>query len=101
LVTLERTNTMDFGHKTKQQFQFGEKTERTHCPRCMRTKEEAITEQVTIGSVCDDTNCCFARAILEAIKEAQSNKFCINCGHEFISGDIFCINCGCHRLESY
>lgn len=90
---------MDFGYRKKHHFQFGEKSERTHCPRCMRTKEEAITEQINLGVVCDDPNCCFAKAIDEAIEESKKNRYCINCGYELFSDDVFCINCGCRRLS--
>ena len=98
-MNLERSRIMDFGYKKKHQFQFGEKTERTHCPRCMRSKDEAIAEQVAVGHVCDDANCCFNKVILEAIREAQSNKYCIYCGREFPYGDIYCTNCGCRRMN--
>lgn len=90
---------MEFGYKKKHHFQFGEKTERVHCPRCMRGKEEAIAEQIATGQVCDDTNCCFAKEILMAIEDKQKNKYCINCGHELQYGDNFCIKCGCRRLR--
>lgn len=100
MANLARSKIMDFGYKKKHQFQFGEKTERTHCPRCMRSKDEAIAEQVALGQVCDDSNCCFSRVIREAIRDAQSNKYCICCGSKLHHGDIFCTNCGCRRIDN-
>lgn len=90
---------MDFGYRKKHNFQFGEKTERTHCPRCMRTKEEAISEQTNVGTVCDDSRCCFAKDIKEAIEKSKEYRYCINCGHELLSDYVFCINCGCKRAN--
>lgn len=91
---------MDFGHRKRGKFQFGEKTERTHCPRCMRSKAEAISDQVAMGCVCDDANCIFEKEILEALQRINSDYYCINCGNKLSHDDRFCFNCGCRRLES-
>jgi len=89
---------MDFGFRKKHKFNFGEKTERTHCPRCMRTREEAINDQLMQGGGCDDPNCYFAQVIKQAL-DNRKQSFCINCGHQFNIGDIFCIVCGCRRID--
>ena len=86
---------MDFGYKKKHNFEFGQKSEPNHCSRCMRTKEEAIAEQVAIGVPCDDHNCVFVKSIIDAIEQAKISQFCINCGQRFFSiEDKYCINCG-------
>ena len=86
---------MDFGYKKKHNFDFGKKSEPTHCGRCMRTKEEAIEEQVSFGVPCDDSNCVFVNSIRLAIEQSQYSQFCINCGHKFVSiNDNYCTNCG-------
>ena len=59
---------MDFGYKKKHNFDFGKKSEPTHCGRCMRTKEEAIAEQVSLGVPCDDSNWCEYQTYNEGFK---------------------------------
>lgn len=69
----------------------------SRCPVCLRDKDDAIKEQLEIGSSCGNPNCIFAEEIKRAIKDKDNNKFCINCGNQFSYGDIFCIRCGCKR----
>ena len=85
---------MEFG-KTDHKYEFGPKSEKTHCPRCMREKNEAINEQVQMGCCCDDPKCEYVKEIIEAIKIAKESKYCIICGNPVDIGDIYCINCGC------
>lgn len=89
---------MEFGHKKKHDFGFGKSTGATHCPRCMRSKEEAISEQLQLRESCDDQNCFFAKEIRQAIRESKYSRYCINCGNEFQTGDKYCIVCGLKRI---
>lgn len=44
----------------------------TKCLRCMRTKEEAISEQVSAGEPCDISSCQFRHEILDAIEKVKN-----------------------------
>lgn len=88
---------MDFGYKKKHNFEFGEKTQRQHCPRCMRSYDEAIRDQVLLGEMCDDEGCVFKELIQKEIENSLNSQFCINCGVKFSNGDVFCTNCGLKR----
>ncbi len=88
---------MDFGYRKKHNFDFGEKTHRKHCPRCMRTFEEAISEQIQSEECCDDQLCVFRDEILKAIEDSKNSQFCIQCGHRFAIDDVYCTNCGSKR----
>ena len=90
---------MDFGHRKKHDFSFVQGNGPTHCPRCMRTKDEAIHEQVQLGEACDDKECFFAKEIKKAIEDAKNSKYCINCGYKFDVGDVYCIKCGTKRIN--
>ncbi len=70
----------------------------SRCPVCLRDKDDAILEQLEIGSGCGNPNCIFAGEIELAIKDKLGSKFCINCGQRFSEGDVFCIRCGCRRI---
>lgn len=85
---------MKFGNKDHA-YNFGPKTEITHCPRCLRNKEEAIREQMAIGCCCDDDRCAFIKEIGEAIDKYNETLYCIYCGHSLAYGDVFCTECGC------
>lgn len=69
----------------------------SRCPICLRDKDDAIKEQLEIGSGCGNPNCIFAEEIKRTIKDQSNSRFCINCGNQFSHGDIFCIKCGCKR----
>lgn len=88
---------MDFGYRKKHHFEFGEKTQRQHCPRCMRSFEEAINDQTLLGELCDDDGCVFKEIIHQLIENSKNSLFCINCGLKFSIGDLFCVNCGHKR----
>lgn len=88
---------MDFGFRKKHNFDFGTKSPRGHCPRCMRTFEEAISEQTKYGEPCDDEMCVFRNEIIKAIEDSKNSQFCIKCGYKFAIDDLFCINCGFKR----
>lgn len=71
----------------------------SRCKVCLRTKEEAISEQLSLGKVCDCTECVFAEDIKTALQELQIGRFCIKCGMKFLSPqDVYCTNCGCKRI---
>ena len=72
------------------------------CVLCLRSKEEAIKEQVDKGVGCGNSKCIFAETIQQAIKDSQNTKesrYCIECGYAFHEGDRFCINCGTERIK--
>ncbi len=89
---------MEFGQQKNHGFEFGKGTGATHCPRCMRSKDDAIFEQTYLGECCDDEECFFKNEILLSIQEKKYSRFCINCGTQFEKGDLYCIHCGTKRI---
>lgn len=89
---------MEFGQQEKHGFEFGKGTGATHCPRCMRSKDEAISEQTILGECCDDENCFFKKEVFHSIQERKHSRFCINCGKQFDKGDYFCTHCGTKQV---
>lgn len=70
----------------------------THCRVCLRTKEEAIEEQRSLGKLCDNEHCVFVREIEEAIDFTKKSIYCIHCGNKFtLVTDKFCTFCGTKR----
>lgn len=50
---------------------FGKRTPASRCPHCLRTKEEAISEQIERGHDCGHAHCIFKEDILYAILERR------------------------------
>lgn len=71
------------------------------CVLCLRSKEEAIAEQVDKGIGCGNSKCTFVEAIQQAIedsKKIEESLYCIKCGYAFQVGDRYCNNCGTKRI---
>ena len=49
----------------------GNSTEPNRCPRCLRTKQEAIAEHLLMREMCDCQDCPFAMEIRNALLEKQ------------------------------
>lgn len=78
--------------------QIGERTGALTCPRCLRGRDEAIAEQLSLRKDCGDEKCVFHDLIKQALTAVKTVKFCYNCGTAYIGiDDTFCYNCGCKK----
>ena len=53
----------------------GHSTAPTRCPRCLRTRQEAIAEHVRLQEGCDCPGCPFRDDILNAIEQDRKPRF--------------------------
>lgn len=67
------------------------------CTLCKRTRDEALTQQVSKGKTCGYEECTFKNEIELALNGDVA--YCTHCGKKFYSAsDNYCIYCGTKRV---
>lgn len=74
------------------------RSEANRCSICLRTVEEAISDQIGLGIVCDNPQCKFSKEISAEIENRKVSIYCIRCGKKFEIEDKFCTECGNRRI---